>query len=84
MSVFDLRAYDRQLKTKLNFEGRVNNNACEQSCTTLCQLYMSTLSCLMRFQIIMLPHRGPRQGSTPVVVIAGTDDFLRVLFVAAR
>jgi hypothetical protein len=28
----------------------------EQSCTTFCHLYMSTLYCLMRFQIIMLQH----------------------------
>ncbi len=27
IAVFDLRAYDRQLKTKLHFRGRVNNNA---------------------------------------------------------
>jgi hypothetical protein len=56
MSVFDFRAYDVQLKTKLQFKGRVNNNACEQSCTTFCQLYMSTLYYLMRCQIIMLHH----------------------------
>ncbi len=42
MSVFDLRGYDRQLKAKLHFRGRVNKNACEQSCTTLCQLYLAS------------------------------------------
>ncbi len=45
IAVFDLRAYDVQLKTKLQFKGRVNNNACAQSifcgaqsCTIFCQL----------------------------------------------
>jgi hypothetical protein len=39
MSVLDFRAYDVQLKAKLQFQGRVNNNACAQSCTTFCQLW---------------------------------------------
>jgi hypothetical protein len=30
IAVFDFRAYDVQLKTKLYLRGRVNNNACEQ------------------------------------------------------
>jgi hypothetical protein len=44
------------LKTKLHFRGRVNNNALKHSCTYFCQLYMSTLSCLMRCPIVMLHH----------------------------
>jgi hypothetical protein len=47
MSVFDFRAYDVQLKAKLQFQGRVNNNACEQSCTTFCQLYLAGPCALM-------------------------------------
>jgi hypothetical protein len=55
MSVFDFRAYDVQLKTKVHFRGRVNNNACEQSCTTLCQLYLASAPCtLMVFLICRL------------------------------
>jgi hypothetical protein len=78
MSVFDFRAYDVQLKTKLQFSGRVNNNACAQSCTTFCQLYMSTLYCLMRFRLSWYTTRETLQHSTRAVVIEHTDDFLRV------
>ena len=48
--------YDIQIKAKLQLQGRVNKNVCEQSCNTFGPLYMSTLYCLMWFQIIMLHH----------------------------
>jgi hypothetical protein len=54
--VYDFRAYYVQPKTKAHRRGRVKNNALKQSCTTFCQLYMSTLYCLMRCQMIMI-HR---------------------------
>jgi hypothetical protein len=33
--------YDLQLQTKLQFRGRVANNACKESCTIFCQLVVS-------------------------------------------
>ena len=54
MSVFDFWAYDVQLKTKLHFRGRVNNNACEQSCTTLCQLYIASAPCTLMVTMALL------------------------------
>ena len=79
IAVFDFPAYDRQLKTKLHFRGRVNNNACAQSCTTLCQLHMSTLYIVWcGFRLSWYTTRETRQHSTRAVVIAHTDDFLRV------
>ncbi len=53
IAVFDFRAYDLHPKTKLYFRGRLNNNACILSCSTL-----STLYCLVRCQIIMQPSCG--------------------------
>ena len=54
IALFDIRAYDRQLKTELHFRGRVNNNACDQSCTTLCQLYLASAPCTLTVAMALL------------------------------
>ena len=46
--------HDRQLKTTLHFRGRVNNNACEQSCTTLCHLYLASAPCTLMVTMALL------------------------------
>ncbi len=46
--------YDPHLKTKVHFKGRVNNNACEQSCTTFCQLYIASAPCTLMVTIALL------------------------------
>ncbi len=87
IAVFDFRAYDRQLKTKLHFRGRVNNNACAQSCTTFCQLYLASAPCIlmvvMAFWLVyMLADRGStilKRTSTQKLVCYSTVTYVILL-----
>jgi hypothetical protein len=54
IAVFDFRSYHRQLKTKLHFRGRVDSNACEQSCTSFCQLYLASAPCTLMVTMTLL------------------------------
>jgi hypothetical protein len=75
IAVFDFRAYDRQLKTKLQFREESTIMHVSEHGKKMCQIIMSHH---------LYSTCETRQDSIRAVAIARTDDFLRVFFVAAH